>query len=485
MFSFLISIAVLIIGYLIYGKVVEKIFGADPARVTPAVSMRDGVDYVPLPSWKVYMIQFLNIAGTGPIFGAIMGAKFGPSCYLWIVLGSIFAGAVHDYFSGMLSIRKGGATYPEIIGSEIKGSRTLIMVFATVLLLMVGTVFVYSPALILGDIAGDGTHNAVLIWTLIILGYYIIATLVPIDKLIGRIYPLFAIALLFMAVSMMICLFVKWPTIPEIWEGLQNRAPSVGVKGQSIFPCLFITVACGAVSGFHATQSPMMARCLKNEKMGRPVFFGAMITEGIVALVWAAVSSYFFFDGGMAACGLQSASAPQVVTAISKHWLGVVGSILAILGVVAAPITSGDTALRGARLNIAEFFHVKQDKIWRRLIISIPIFIGVGLLLWFNISNEDGFNIIWRYFGLSNQTLAVCFLATITVWLVRKYPRGLQFLIAGLPAVFMFSVCLTFFCVDKTCLGLPMEWAVWLGPVWAAVATAILAAFVIRTRKKQ
>lgn len=485
MFSFVISIVALIIGYLIYGKVVEKIFGADPARVTPAISMSDGVDYVPMPSWKVYMIQFLNIAGTGPIFGAIMGAKFGPSCYLWIVLGSIFAGAVHDYFSGMLSIRKGGATYPEIIGSEIKGSRTVIMIFATVLLLMVGTVFVYSPALILGDIAGDGTSKAVLIWTLIILGYYIIATLVPIDKLIGRIYPLFAIALLFMAVSMMVCLFVKWPGIPEFWDGLQNRAPSVGVKGQNIFPCLFITVACGAVSGFHATQSPMMARCLKNEKMGRPVFFGAMITEGIVALVWAAVSSYFFFDGGMQECGLQSASAPQVVTAISKHWLGIVGSVLAILGVVAAPITSGDTALRGARLNIAEFFHVKQDKIWNRLVISIPIFIGVGLLLWFNISNEDGFNIIWRYFGLSNQTLAVCFLATITVWLVRKYPRGWQFLIAGLPAIFMFSVCLTFFCVDKTCLGLPMQWTAWLGPLWAAVAAGILIAFIIHTRKKQ
>ncbi len=363
MFSFLISIAALIIGYLIYGKVVEKIFGADPARVTPAVSMRDGVDYVPMPSWKVYMIQFLNIAGTGPIFGAIMGAKFGPSCYLWIVLGSIFAGAVHDYFSGMLSIRKGGATYPEIIGSEIKGSRLLILFFTTVLLLMVGTVFVYSPALILGDIAGNGSSNHVLIWALVILGYYIIATLLPIDKLIGRIYPLFAIALLFMAVSMMVCLFIKWPGIPEFWDGLQNRAASVGVKGQNIFPCLFITVACGAVSGFHATQSPLMARCLKNEKMGRPIFFGAMITEGVVALIWAAVSSYFFFDGGMAECGLQSASAPQVVTAISKHWLGIVGSILAILGVVAAPITSGDTALRGARLNIADFFHVKQDKI--------------------------------------------------------------------------------------------------------------------------
>ena len=485
MFSFLISIAALIIGYLIYGKVVEKIFGADPARVTPAVSMRDGVDYVPMPSWKVYMIQFLNIAGTGPIFGAIMGAKFGPSCYLWIVLGSIFAGAVHDYFSGMLSIRKGGATYPEIIGSEIKGSRLLILFFSTVLLLMVGTVFVYSPALILGDIAGNGSSNHVLIWALVILGYYIIATLLPIDKLIGRIYPLFAIALLFMAVSMMVCLFIKWPGIPEFWDGLQNKAASVGVKGQNIFPCLFITVACGAVSGFHATQSPLMARCLKNEKMGRPIFFGAMITEGVVALIWAAVSSYFFFDGGMAECGLQSASAPQVVTAISKHWLGIVGSILAILGVVAAPITSGDTALRGARLNIADFFHVKQDKILKRLMISIPIFAGVALLLWFNISNEDGFNIIWRYFGLSNQTLAVFFLATITVWLVRKYPRGWQFLIAGIPAVFMFSVCVTFFCVDKTCLGLPMEWTTWMGPMWAAVAAVILVIFVVKHRRSQ
>ena len=485
MFSFLISIAALIIGYLIYGKVVEKIFGADPARVTPAVSMRDGVDYVPMPSWKVYMIQFLNIAGTGPIFGAIMGAKFGPSCYLWIVLGSIFAGAVHDYFSGMLSIRKGGATYPEIIGSEIKGSRLLILFFTTVLLLMVGTVFVYSPALILGDIAGNGSSNHVLIWALVILGYYIIATLLPIDKLIGRIYPLFAIALLFMAVSMMVCLFIKWPGIPEFWDGLQNRAASVGVKGQNIFPCLFITVACGAVSGFHATQSPLMARCLKNEKMGRPIFFGAMITEGVVPLIWAAVSSYFFFDGGMAECGLQSASAPQVVTAISKHWLGIVGSILAILGVVAAPITSGDTALRGARLNIADFFHVKQDKILKRLMISIPIFAGVALLLWFNISNEDGFNIIWRYFGLSNQTLAVFFLATITVWLVRKYPRGWQFLIAGIPAVFMFSVCVTFFCVDKTCLGLPMEWTTWMGPMWAAVAAVILVIFVVKHRRSQ
>ena len=485
MFSFLISIAALVLGYLFYGKLVEKVFGADPARVTPAISKQDGVDFVPMPSWKVYMIQFLNIAGTGPIFGAIMGAKFGPSCYLWIVLGSIFAGAMHDYFSGMLSIRKGGATYPEIIGSELRwGSRTVIVIFTSLLLLMVGTVFVYSPALILGDLAGDGSAKWVLIWVFIILAYYVIATLLPIDKIIGKIYPLFAIALLFMAVSMMVCLFVKWPSIPEFWQGLQNRAPSVGVTGQSIFPCLFITVACGAISGFHATQSPMMARCLKDERMGRPIFYGAMITEGIVALIWAAVSSWFFFDGGMAECGLQGASAPQVVTAVSKHWLGLVGSILAILGVVAAPITSGDTALRGARINIAEFFHMPQRKIWSRLAVSLPLFAAVAVLLWFNISNEDGFNIIWRYFGLSNQALSVFLLGTITVWLVRKYPLGWQFLMAGIPAIFMYTVCFTFLCVDKTCFGLNPDWTPWIACFWCFIATAQLVTWVLSQRRK-
>lgn len=484
MFSFIISIFALIAGYFIYGKVVERIFRPDPSRVTPAVALNDGVDYVPMPTWKVYMIQFLNIAGTGPIFGAIMGAKFGPSCYLWIVLGSIFAGAVHDYFSGMLSMRQNGATYPEMVGKHIKGSRSIIVIVTTVLLLMVGTVFVYSPALILGDIAGDGTPKWVLIWALIVLGYYIIATLLPIDKLIGRVYPLFAFALLFMAVSMMVCLFIKWPSLPEFWQGLGNRAPSVGVNGQNIFPCLFITVACGAVSGFHATQSPMMARCLRNEKMGRPVFFGSMITEGIVALVWAAVSSYFFFDGGMQECGLSSASAPQVVTAVCKNWLGVLGSILAILGVVAAPITSGDTALRGARLNIAEFFHVKQDKVVNRLLISLPIFAGVGLLLWFNVSNEDGFNVIWRYFGLSNQTLASIFLFAITAYLVRRNPAGWEFLIAAVPAVFMFAVCITFFCVDKTCLGLPAAWSQWLGLGSAVIGAAGLSIWVASQKRK-
>ena len=485
MISFLLSILALVLGYIVYGRFVEKVFGPDKNRPTPAVSMADGVDYVPMPAWKVFMIQFLNIAGTGPIFGAIMGAKFGPSCYLWIVFGSIFAGGVHDFFSGMLSMRNKGATLPEIVGGQFgHGSRTAIIIFTTVVLLMVGTVFVYSPALILGGLAGDGSSSAILIWALAILGYYIIATLLPVDKLIGKVYPLFAFALLFMAASLMVCLFIHWPTIPEFWDGLANRAPSVGVKGQSIFPCLFITVACGAISGFHGTQSPIMARCLKNESLGRPIFYGAMIVEGIVALIWAAVSSYFFFDGGMAECGLQSASAPQVVTAVSKHWLGIVGSILAILGVVAAPITSGDTALRGARLNIADFFHMRQDKIGKRLAVSLPIFVGVGLLLWFNVSNEDGFNVIWRYFGLSNQLLATFMLFAATAWLVRKYPSGWQFLVTGVPAVFMFTVCMTFLCVDKTCFGLSNALIPWLAAGWALLAIGLLSAFTVSFKRK-
>lgn len=486
MFSFLISIALLILGYFVYGRFVEKVFKPDASRPTPAVAMQDGVDYIPMPTWKVFMIQFLNIAGTGPIFGAIMGAKFGPSCYLWIVLGCIFAGGVHDYLSGMMSVRQKGATLPEIIGNQFHwGSRTVIIVFTTLVLLMVGAVFVYSPAMILGNLAGDGSSASMFLWVVIILAYYIVATLLPVDKIIGKIYPVFAGALIFMAASLLVCLIVKWPTIPEIWQGLGNRAPSVGVTGQNIFPCLFITVACGAISGFHGTQSPMMARCIKNERLGRPVFYGSMIVEGIVALVWAAVSSYFFFDGGMAECGMQSASAPQVVTAVSKHWLGVVGSILAILGVVAAPITSGDTALRGARLNIAEFFHLKQEKIGNRLIVSIPIFVVVGLLLWLNFSNEDGFNVIWRYFGLSNQLLSVFTLGAATVYLVRAYPGRPHFLIPGIPAIFMYTVCLTFICVDKTCLGLPAEWTGWLSAVWAVLATLQLATWLTIERRKQ
>ena len=464
MLSFLLCIVALILGYALYGAFVDRVFCPDPNRVTPAISKTDGVDFIPLPTWKVFMIQFLNIAGTGPIFGAIMGAKFGPSAYLWIVLGCIFAGAVHDYMVGMLSIRHGGAGLPELVGSYLgNGTKKAMLVFSVLLLLLVGTVFVYSPALILGDMAGDGTQAAIMLWVGIIFIYYIVATLLPIDKIIGRIYPVFAIALLFMAAALMVCLFIKWPSLPEIWDGLQNRGPSIGLKGQPIFPCLFITIACGAISGFHATQSPLMARCLKNEKLGRPVFYGSMITEGLVALIWAAVSSYFFFDGGAAEVGSDlSAAAPAVVTKVSQSWLGILGGILAVLGVVAAPITSGDTAFRSARLIIADFVNVDQKPVRNRLLIGIPIFVAASALLWFNVANTDGFNIIWRYFGWANQTLATFALWTATVYLVRN-KKGAWYLLTLLPAAFMSAVCLTFICIDKTGFHLPASINLWLG----------------------
>ena len=464
MVSFFLSVLALIVGYLFYGKLVERVFAPDPTRPTPAVSRTDGIDYIPLPSWKVFMIQFLNIAGTGPIFGAIMGAKFGPASYLWIVLGCIFGGAVHDYFSGMLSLRNEGAGLPELIGKYLgKGAKTVMLCFSVLLLVLVGAVFVYSPAVILKDLAGDGSNAAFMIWAGVIFMYYIIATMLPIDKIIGRIYPVFAVALLFMAIALMVGLFVKSPDIPELWDGLQNRTQTWGGKGQAIWPYMFVTIACGAISGFHATQSPLMARCLKNEKLGRPVFYGSMITEGLVALIWAAVSSYFFFGGGAAEVGGTFAdSAPTVVTKVSRAWLGVFGSVLALLGVVAAPITSGDTALRSARLIIAEFLHFDQKPVGKRLAISLPMFGIAALLLWFNIANEDGFNVIWRYFGWANQTLAVFTLWAITVYLARER-KGEWYLMTLLPACLMTAVSVTYICVAQIGLHLPIGWNRWIG----------------------
>lgn len=450
MISFIISLLALVAGYFLYGSVVEKVFAPDRNRPTPAVEHSDGVDFVPMPTWRVFMIQFLNIAGTGPIFGAIMGAKFGPAAYLWIVFGCIFAGAVHDYLSGMLSLRNDGCGLPVLIGRYLGNTtKNIMLVFTLILLVLVGAVFVYSPAIILGSMVGSGSPMAILSWIVPIFVYYVIATMLPIDKIIGKVYPIFAVALIFMAVALMVGLFVKWPSIPEFWDGLWNRGPEVGVTGQPIFPCLFITIACGAVSGFHATQSPLMARCLKNEKLGRPVFYGSMITEGIVALIWAAVSSYFFFDGGAAECGSDiTAAAPAVVTAVSKKWLGLLGGILAVLGVVAAPITSGDTALRSARLIVADWLKLDQKPVRNRLLISIPLFILTGLMLWFNIADENGFNTIWRYFGWANQTLAVFTLWAITVYLATS-KNGFWYYITLLPACFMTAVSLTFILVDK------------------------------------
>ena len=474
MVSFVISLLALVLGYVVYGAFVERVIDPDPNRMTPAVEKADGVDFIVMPTWKVFMIQFLNIAGTGPIFGAIMGAKFGPASYLWIVLGCIFAGAVHDYCSGMLSLRHGGVGLPELVGTYLgRRTKTVMLVFTVLLLLMVGAVFVYSPALIMGDIAGDGSRMSVMLWVGVIFLYYIVATLLPIDKIIGRIYPFFAGALLFMALGLMVCLFIKWPSLPEIWNGLGGWTQKTGIADQSIFPCLFITIACGAISGFHSTQSPLMARCLKNEKLGRPVFYGSMITEGMVALVWAAAASWFFYDGGAQEVGISAGSAaPAIVTAISKNWLGALGGILALLGVVAAPITSGDTAFRSARIIIADFLHLEQKSVAKRLYIAVPLFLGSALLLWYNIADANGFNTIWRYFGWSNQTLAVFTLWTITVYLVKNKGAA-WYLITLLPALFMTSVCTTFILVDKSGLGLSSALAPWIG-IGTFVISALL-----------
>lgn len=358
MITFLISLVALVLGYVVYGRFVERVFAPDD-RMTPAVAKADGLDYVAMPYWKVFMIQFLNIAGTGPIFGAIMGAKFGPAAYLWIVFGCIFAGATHDYLSGMLSMRHGGCDLPTLVQKFLGGfASKVLLVFIVLLLVMVGAVFVYSPAEILVNIGGSK-----LMWIVLIFVYYIIATMLPIDKIIGKVYPLFSFSLLFMAVALMAVLFIKWPVLPEVWDGLGNMAKQADPQAfdDDIFPCMFITIACGAVSGFHATQSPLMARCLTSERKGRPIFYGAMITEGLVALVWATVAMWFFYDapqpgyeqiGDASASGLHT-SAPVVVNLVCRDWLGVVGGILAMLGVVAAPITTGDTAFRSARLIIA------------------------------------------------------------------------------------------------------------------------------------
>ncbi len=456
MITFSLSLVALLLGYVLYGRFIEKIVAPDN-RITPAVAKADGIDYVVLPNWKVFMIQFLNIAGTGPIFGAIMGAKFGPAAYLWIVFGCIFAGATHDYLSGMLSMRNGGVGLPELIGKYLgKATKDVMLVFTVLLLIMVGVVFVYSPAEILHGIGGDS-----MMWVCIIFGYYIIATMLPIDKIIGKVYPIFAFSLLFMACALMIVLFIKKPELPELWTHFYN----MGAEAQpekwtdAIFPALFITIACGAISGFHATQSPLMARCLKSEHMGRPIFYGAMITEGIVALIWATVASWFFYGSPTPGYELIAGadkgfytSAPAVVNLVCNDWLGVTGAILAMLGVVAAPITSGDTALRSARLIVADWLKFDQSPIIKRLYISLPLFLCTILMLIWQINNPDGFNTIWQYFGWLNQALSVFTLWTLTVFLVREKK---PFWITLIPALFMTTVCSTFLFVSKQAFGLP------------------------------
>ncbi|MBQ6750515.1 MAG: carbon starvation protein A [Bacteroidaceae bacterium] len=454
MVTFIVSLLLLILGYVFYGALVDNTFGADPKRQTPCYTSRDGVDYMPMPTWKVFLIQFLNIAGTGPIFGAIQGILFGPGAYLWIVLGCIFGGAVHDYLSGMISLRKNGASLPEIVGDELgSGARIVLRVMSLVLMILVGAVFATTPADILdGMMVDDGFLWSKYFWVIIIFAYYILATLLPIDKLIGRIYPVFGLALLIMAVGLGYGIFTQDGVMPEITEAFSNHHPTSVIP---IFPGLCITIACGAVSGFHATQSPMMARCLQNERYGRPIFYGAMITEGMVALIWAAAAIKFAeslnvqgdtpYEKLVAAMINPETGKPSpavLVNAVCSSWLGKVGAILAVLGVVAAPITSGDTAFRSARLITADFMHYKQNRVYKRVLLSVPIFLLSGVLMFIN------FDILWRYFAWFNQSLSVITLWAVTVWLTRRSVKEgrkpYAFLIALIPALWMTLVCSTY-----------------------------------------
>jgi carbon starvation protein CstA len=465
MITFIISVVALILGYVLYSRFIERIFGIDKNRVTPAHSKQDGVDYVPMNWWKIFLIQFLNIAGLGPIFGAVAGAMWGPVAFLWIVFGCIFGGAVHDYLSGMMSLRMGGISIPEIIGKYLGiGVKQFMRGFTIILMILVGAVFVMGPAKILFSISTP--YLSVTIWAVIVFIYYILATLLPIDKIIGRIYPFFGFCLLFMAVGITVAMFYFHAPIPELtWSSLTNMHS--GGSTMPIFPMMFVTIACGAISGFHATQSPLMARCMKNEMLGRRVFYGAMVTEGIVALIWAAAGMAFF--GGVSelntAMNEHQGNAAWAVDTISRTWLGTLGGILALLGVVAAPITSGDTALRSARLIIADFLKLEQKSIKSRLVISIPIFVACYLLMQF------GFDVIWRYMAWSNQTLAMVVLWSITVYLVQEKKL---YLISLIPALFMTVVCSAYILVAPEGFKLDVTIAY---PIAAVITTGIFILF--------
>ena len=437
MISLIIAFGTLVIGYLLYSRVAERIFCPDD-RQTPAIAINDGVDCVLMPRWKSFLIQLLNIAGTGPIFGALMGAVFGPVVFLWIVFGSILGGAVHDYMDGMISSRHKGASIAEMSGKYLgKIEERVIRVFSVVLLVLCGTVFVTSPAELLDKLTPSWMNGT--FWAVVILIYYLVATLVPIDKLIGRIYPVFGILLIVMAVAVMggILLSDGKYTIPELV--IKDLHP----ENTPMWPYMFITVACGAISGFHATQSPVIAKCIKNEKEGRGIFYGAMICEAAIALVWAAAGVSFYGTTQLLNDALKS-GASNVVYDISHEVLGSYGGFLAIAGVVICPITSGDTAFRSARLILGEAFKLEQKYIKNRLLITIPLLAIGGFLTWYSISYKDGFQIIWRYFSWSNQTLAMLALWMASAYLLKKGKYRYGSLITAIPATFMTAVSATY-----------------------------------------
>lgn len=453
MVSFFVCLAVLIIGYFTYGKYVESVLGPDD-RETPAYALNDGTDFVPMETARIFLIQLLNIAGLGPIFGALAGAMWGPSVFLWITLGTIFAGAVHDFFAGMMSERNGGGSISEIVGKYLGPVMKLVMrVFSVVLLVLVGVAFTTGPAGLLDTITPSFmTRN---IWLVILIIYYFIATFVPIDKVIGKIYPIFGFCLIFMAVGVGVMLFVKGYTIPEIT--LKNLHPGK----TPIWPFMFVSVACGAISGFHATQSPLMARCIKSERVGRKIFYGAMVGEGIIALIWAAAGvAVYNGTGGLANALDIYKGQGGVVYDICKQLMGPVGVLISMIGVIACPVSSADTAYRSARLTLSDWFGMEQKSIKSRLILTIPL-LGVGAAL-----TQVNVFMIWRYFSWSNQTLAM-----ITLWAAGIYlvVNKKNYWIAVIPATFMSAVSLTYILIAPEGLKLPVSFAYPAGIVFAAL----------------
>ena len=450
---FFVCLGLLIVGYLVYGTIVDKVFQPDENRLTPAKTAYDGVDFVEMPMWKVFLIQMLNISALGPVFGPILGALYGPVALLWIVFGCIFAGAVHDYFSGMLSIRYKGKSVPEIVNANLGDlARQFMIYFSIVVLVLIGVVFVTSPAGLLSKISGV----PIMTWVYIILGYYFLATIMPIDVIIGRLYPIFSATLLFMVVSLPLMLFVKGYAVLPNLDFTTNTHISL-----PIWPMLFITIACGAISGFHATQSPIMARCITNEKLGRKVFYGAMIAEGVIALVWATIGLSFYesAEGLRRALG-PTGNAALVVNEVCNTLLGSgLGGTLAIISVVVLAVSSGDTAFRSARLTIADMFVIPQRTIVSRLMIGVPLLVA-GVVL-----SRVNFGIIWRYFGWANQTLAMLMLWTAAIYLAR---RGKFHWICTIPAMFMTAATVTYLCFDKIGLGLSYALANCIG-IGAAV----------------
>ena len=472
MISLLLSFAVLIVGYIFYGKLVDKVFAPDD-RETPAIAINDGVDCVPMKPWKAFLVQLLNIAGTGPIFGALMGAQFGPIVFLWIIFGSILGGAVHDYMSGMISCRHNGESIAQLSGIYLGNVAKWVMrIFSIVLLVLVGTVFVTSPAALLAILTPEKLGTG--FWIIVILLYYILATLLPIDKIIGKLYPVFGVVLIVMAVGIFCGItFNPAYTVPEI--DFTNLHPA----GTPVWPFMFVTVACGAISGFHATQSPMIAKCITSEKQGRSIFYGAMISESVIALIWAAAGVAFYGATGGLSEALGAIGQSGVVHEISTTLMGPIGGILAIIGVVACPITSGDTAFRSARLILAEIFNLNQGPMKNRLFVTIPL-LGVGAVL-----TQLDFNVLWRYFSWSNQTLAMIALWVATAYLLKVNKNVWTSLLTACPASFMSAVSLTYILMAKEGFKLSASIAYPAGIIFAVALFAFYLVMVTKAKKNK